>query len=59
MRSLAVLVLAGAMLALVVGCNTGVNDQDVQADDQTKGQQIEEATKEFLGGEIPAEDYRD
>ncbi|MCH8978046.1 MAG: hypothetical protein IH945_02235 [Armatimonadetes bacterium] len=59
MRSLAVLSLAGAVLALVVGCSAGVGDEDVQSQEQTKGQQIEEATKELLGGEIPADEYRD
>lgn len=58
MRTLAVLVLVSALLTLVVSCDTGVGEQSLQSEDQSKSQQIEEATKEFLGGEIPAEDYR-
>ena len=59
MRSLGVLVLVGALLALLAGCNTGVSDQDVRSEDQSKGQQIEEATKKLMGGDIPADEYRD
>lgn len=60
MKSLGVLVLAGAVLAIVVGCSyEGPVDEAAESREQTKGEQIEEATKKLLGGEIPAEDYRD
>ena len=59
MRSLATLVLAGAVLSLVVGCSyEGPIDKAAESAEQTKGQQIEEATKELLGGEIPEEERR-
>ena len=48
MRSLAVLVLAGALLALFAGCSTG-----------DKQDEIEDATVKFLGDEIPEEEKRD
>lgn len=58
MRSLAVLILAGAVLGLVVGCGAGEGDEDVEPEEQTKSQQIREATEKLLGGEIPAEERR-
>ena len=58
MRSLAVLILAGAVLALVVGCNADEGDEDVEPEEQTKSQQIREATEKLLGGEIPAQERR-
>ena len=55
MRSLAVVVLVGALLALVAGCSSGVSEKDVES----KGKQIDDATEEFLGGPVPDEEQRD
>ena len=56
MRNFAVLVIVGALLALVVGCGTGVSAEDT-ADKQGE---IEDATTELMDvDEIPEEDQRD
>ena len=54
-RSLSVLVLAGAVLALSAGCvKTTITEDDVES----KQRQIREATEKFLGGPIPADEQR-
>ena len=56
MRSLAALVLIGALLALFAGCTkTGIGEKDVES----KQRQIDEATEELLGGPIPEDEKRD
>jgi len=56
MRNFAVLVLVGALLALLAGCNTGVSAEDTV----DKQGEIEDATKELMGvDEIPEEEQRD
>ena len=56
MRSLAVLVLAGALLALFAACTkTGVSEKDVES----KQRQIVEATEKLMDGPIPEEEQRD
>ena len=60
MKKFSVFVLCGALLAVAVGsgCEVPADEAD-KSGGQTKGEQIEEATKELMGGEIPEEDYRD
>ena len=55
MRRLAVLILAGALLALSAGCvKTTITEDDVES----KQRQIREATEKLLGGPIPADEQR-
>ena len=56
MRSFAVLVLASALLALVVGCSNGISAKDTV----DKQAEIEDATKDMMDvDEIPEEERRD
>ena len=55
MRNFAVLVLVGALLALLAGCNTGVSAEDTL----DKQQEIEEKTEDLLGEPIPEDEKRD
>ena len=55
MRSLAVLVLAVALLVLSAGCvKTTITEEDMMS----KQQEIIEATEKNMGGEIPPEEQR-
>ncbi len=47
MRSLGVLVLVGALLALLAGCSTEVSEKDVDSDQLD----IEVGRKDFVNGE--------
>ena len=55
MRSLAVLVLVGALLALLAGCDAGISEKDTL--DKQKG--IEKASADISGGQIPEDEKRD
>ena len=56
MRRLTVLVLVGALMALVAGCNTGVSEKDTV----DKQKEIEDATTDLMDvDEIPEEEQRD
>ena len=55
MKSLAVLVLVGALLALFAGCDNGVSEKDTLE----RQQEIEKATEELSGGPIPEDEKRD
>ena len=56
MRNFAVLVLVGALLTLLAGCNTDVSQEDAVE----KQDEIESATTDLMGvDEIPAEEQRD
>ena len=61
MRSLAVLVLVGALLMLSAGCGvaTLTEEEDIgEQDAVSKQRQIREATEKLLGGPIPADEQR-
>ena len=55
MRNFAVLVIAGALLALIAGCNTGVSAEDTV----DKQQEIEDKTEDLMGEPIPEDEQRD
>lgn len=56
MRSLAFVVLLGALLVLATGCGAG---EVSEADVESKSQQINEATEKLTGEKMPPENDRD